>query len=446
MRITLPDPVGFAECFSDVSGIKVNPDIMGITIDSRDVKPGDLYIALSGQRTDGHNFVPDVELKGCSAALVSDVQKECKTIQQIRVDDPLTTIGQTARLWRENINIPVLGITGTNGKTSTKELIKHVLSENMNVHSTKGNYNTFIGVPLTLLTITSSHEISILELGANQKGDIRYLCEITKPNHGLITNIAPAHLEGFGSVEEIAKEKGELFLSLNNGFAFVNNADAKVSALPCSGTKIAYGLTSPCDFPADIISENDGSLTLIIDSEEISTDSRNLTFLKNVIAAASVSITLGVEWDIFRDRITTFDPPKGRCQVKQFNSITVIDDTYNANLESTIAALDYLMAFGGNGRKIFIFGDMFELGQDTELHHRKIGEKCKQTGLDAVHLLGEKTLFTDMELNSSIIHRHYSSKNELITSLKESFKEGDKILFKGSRGMAMETVIQGVFS
>ena len=446
MRITLPDPVGFAECFSDVSGIKVNPDIMGITIDSRDVKPGDLYIALSGQRTDGHNFVPDVELKGCSAALVSDVQKECKTIQQIRVDDPLTTIGQTARLWRENINIPVLGITGTNGKTSTKELIKHVLSENMNVHSTKGNYNTFIGVPLTLLTITSSHEISILELGANQKGDIRYLCEITKPNHGLITNIAPAHLEGFGSVEEIAKEKGELFLSLNNGLAFVNNADEKVSALPCSGTKISYGLTPPCDFPADIISENDGSLTLIIDSEEISTDSRNLTFLKNVIAAASVSITLGVEWDIFRDRITTFDPPKGRCQVKQFNSITVIDDTYNANLESTIAALDYLMAFGGNGRRIFIFGDMFELGQDTELHHRKIGEKCKQTGLDAVHLLGEKTLFTDMELNSSIIHRHYSSKNELITSLKESFKEGDKILFKGSRGMEMETIIQGVFS
>ena len=171
-----------------------------------------------------------------------------------------------------------------------------------------------------------------------------------------------------------------------------------------------------------------------------------LTFLKNVIAAASVSITLGVEWDIFRDRIITFDPPKGRCQVKQFNSITVIDDTYNANLESTIAALDYLMAFSGNGRKIFIFGDMFELGQDTELHHRKKGEKCKQTELDAVHLLGEKTLFTNMELNSSIIHRHYSSKNELITSLKESFKEGDKILFKGSRGMAMETVIQGVFS
>ena len=294
--------------------------------------------------------------------------------------------------------------------------------------------------------MTSSHEISILELGANQKGDIRYLCEITKPNHGLITNIAPAHLEGFGSVEEIAKEKGELFLSLNNGLAFVNNADEKVSALPSSGEKISYGLTPTCDFPADIISENDGSLTLIIDSEEISTDSRNLTFLKNVIAAASVSITLGVEWDIFRKRIITFDPPKGRCQVKQFNSITVIDDTYNANLESTIAALDYLMAFGGNGRKIFIFGDMFELGQDTELHHRKIGEKCKQTKLDAVHLLGEKTIFTDMELNSSIIHRHYSSKNELITSLKESFKEGDKILFKGSRGMEMETIIQGVFS
>ena len=254
MRITLPDPVGFAECFAAVSGVKVIPEIMGITTDSRDVKPEDLYIALSGRRTDGHNFVPAVELEGCSAALVSDVQKECKTIQQIKVDDPLITIGQTAKLWRENVNIPVFGITGTNGKTSTKELIKHVLSENMNVHATEGNYNTSIGVPLTVLTMTSSHEISILELGANQKGDIRYLCEITKPNHGLITNIAPAHLEGFGSVEEIAKEKGELFLSLNNGFAFVNNADEKVSALPCSGTKISYGLTPTCDFPADIIS------------------------------------------------------------------------------------------------------------------------------------------------------------------------------------------------
>ena len=237
MRITLPDPAGFTECFADISGVKIDSDIMGITIDSRNVKPGDLYIALSGIRTDGHNFVPEVALEGCSAALVSDIQKECTTIQQIRVDDPLTTIGQTASLWRENIDIPVFGITGTNGKTSTKELIKHVLNENMNVHATKGNYNTSIGVPLTLLTMTSSHEISIIELGANQKGDIRYLCELTKPNHGLITNIAPAHLEGFGSVEEIAKEKGELFLSLNNGFAFVNKTDEKISALPSSGEK-----------------------------------------------------------------------------------------------------------------------------------------------------------------------------------------------------------------
>ncbi len=445
MRINLPDPVGFAECFTEESGVKVNPVVTGITTDSRDIKPGDLYIALVGRRTDGHKFIPAVELEGCSAALVSDVQDECKSIQQIKVSNPLETIGKTAKLWREYVGIPVLGITGTNGKTSTKELIKHVLSENMNVHATEGNYNTSIGVPLTMLTITTSHEISILELGANQMGDIRYLCEITKPNHGLITNIAPAHLDGFGSVEEIAKEKGELFLSLTNGFAFVNDADEKVSTLSCSGTKISYGLTPTCDFPADIISENDGSLTLIIDSEEIPTDSRNLTFLKNVIATASVSITLGVEWDVFRDRISTFDPPKGRCQVKQFNSVTVIDDTYNANLESTIAALDYLKAFGGNGRKIFIFGDMFELGQDTELHHRKIGEKCKQTELDAVYLLGEKTLYTDMELNSSITHRHYSSKNELISSLKDSFEEGDKILIKGSRGMAMETIIQGIF-
>jgi UDP-N-acetylmuramoyl-tripeptide--D-alanyl-D-alanine ligase len=446
MRINLPDPSGFAECFYSVTQVRLNEPVTGITTDSRNVKSGDLYIALSGQRTDGHNFVHTVELEGCKAVLVSKFQNKCKTIQQIKVDNPLNTLGLIAKHWRNNVTIPIIGITGTNGKTTTKELIKHIFSADKNVHATEGNYNTSVGVPLTLLTLTASHDISVLELGANQRGDIRYLCEISNPTHGLITNIAPAHLEGFGSVDDIAAEKGELFRSIHEGFSFINCADERINSLPNSGKKISFGLTPDCDFPADIISENDGNLLLIIDSEEIPIDSRNLSFLKNVISAAAVTVTLGTDWNVFRERISTFSPPKGRCQVNTYNNITVIDDTYNANLESTIAAIDYLQAFGGDGRNIFVFGDMYELGHDSENHHREIGKKCKNSQLDAVYLVGDDTRFTDIEMNAKISHYYFSSKTELTLNLKKSLREGDKVLVKGSRGMAMETVIQGLFN
>jgi len=446
MKITLPDPAGFADCFASVTNTKLKNMVTGIATDSRVLEPGDLYIALPGINTDGHNFISDVESEGCTSALVSCPNSGCKDIQQVKVNEPLNTIGQIASEWRASIGIPVVGVTGTNGKTSTKELLNHILSSTMNVHATKGNFNTSIGVPLTLLTMTKDHHISILEMGANQRGDIKYLCEIAKPNHGLITNIAPAHLEGFGSIDDIAEEKGELFKNLSDGYAFVNMADEKINELSEINDKITYGLTPDCDFPADIITEKDGNLTLIIDSEEIPTDSRNFSFLKNVIASASVSITLGINWNDFRERIITFSPPNGRCQVKRFNSITIIDDTYNANLESTLASLDYLNAFGGDGRNIFIFGDMLELGNDSETHHRKIGKKCIDADLDAVFLVGEETKFADKELNSSIHHQHFKSKEKLIESLKNSFINGDKILIKGSRGMAMETIIKDVFS
>mgnify|MGYP005630432443 FL=1 len=444
MRITLPHSEKFSTVFETVTGQKLLHPILGITTDSRDVKEGDLYIALKGERVDGHSFLASVAKNGSSCALVSEPEINLD-FQQVQVKDPQKTIGQIANAWRKQFNIPVIGITGSNGKTSTKDLLVHVLQSSYDVHATQGNFNTTIGLPLTLLQLNDEHTVSILEMGASIPGEIEVLCEIAEPTHGIITNIAPAHLEGFGSIETIAREKEALFRSLGKGISFVNQADNRIVGMDIEGESITFGLTPDCDFPADIHQEEDGSLTLILDAHDIPTESQNLSFIKNIIAVSAIAVTLGVEWKNVINQIQSFSPPTGRCQVKQYNDVTVIDDTYNANLISSLAALDYLKAFSGNGRRIFVFGDMFELGPTSTDQHRQIGEKCTELGLDGVFTLGENTIHTDSAINNGIQHEHFENKNELIDSLKKLIHSGDKILFKGSRGMAMEKVIQGVF-
>jgi UDP-N-acetylmuramoyl-tripeptide--D-alanyl-D-alanine ligase len=355
-------------------------------------------------------------------------------------------IGKIANAWRRQFDIPLIGITGSNGKTSTKDLLAHVLSNTYNVHATEGNFNTTVGLPLTLLQLDYENSISIIEMGASSTGEIGALCKIAEPTHGMITNIAPAHLEGFGSIETIVHEKRALFLALENGIAFVNMADDRVAKMEISGESVTFGLTPDCDFPADIHQENDGSLTLILDAHDIPTGSQNLSFIKNSIAVTAMAITLDVDWKDVIERIQSFSPPSGRCQVKQFEDVTIIDDTYNANLISSLAALDYLKAFAGNGRRIFVFGDMFELGPTSHEQHRQVGEKCTELELDGVFTLGENTVYTDSVINSGIDHQHFESHDAMIDSLKEMVHSGDKILFKGSRGMAMEKVIKGVFT
>jgi len=444
MRIDINNPEKFSQIFTKVTGQILKTPVTGIVTDSRECQEGDLYIALTGERVDGHRFLETVNDLGASVALVAQSNDAILRMQQVVVGDPLKTIGRIARNWRRQYDIPIIGITGSNGKTSTKELLFHILESNFKVHATQGNFNTSIGLPLTLLTLDGTHSISILEMGANQPGDIDYLCQITEPTHGLITNIAPAHLAGFGSIDIIAETKGALFKSLENGISFVNLADEKVQSIPTYGDTVSFGLTADCDFPVDIHEEENGNLTLTIDAEEVQTESQNFSFIKNMISAASIAISLGISWDTFRERIKTFTPPAGRCQVKQFNDITVIDDTYNANLSSSLAALDYLKAFSGNGRRIFVFGDMFELGKSSQKQHEKIGLKCSKIGLDAVYTIGDETVYTDKVISRGF-HQHFEAPESLIQALKNGLQSGDKVLIKGSRGMAMEKIISGVF-
>ncbi len=444
MRIQIAEPEAFTTLFRSHLSVTPSSAITGISTDSRECRVGDLYIAIKGERSDGHEFIQQAKDNGAVACLAGREVPVNNALDLFIVENPVETLGAFAQSYRRLFDLPVIGITGSNGKTSTKELLKHVLSVKENVHATLGNFNTSIGLPLSIFQISDDHTISILEMGASEPGEIAYLCSIAEPTHGLITNINSSHLEGFGSIDEIAKTKGALFEALAEGTAFVNKADDRIRGLNVVGNGISYGLTPDCDFPADIHHESDGSITLTIDAHEIATSSHNLSFIKNVIAASAVCNHFSIEWTTFEKRVQSFQAPKGRCEVKQMDHITIIDDTYNANLSSTIAAIDYLNAFSGNGRRIFVFGDMLELGNESLSHHRKVGEHCIKMDLDAVFTIGKDTRETNLAIHSDIFHKHFNSKRDLADELKVWIKEGDKILIKGSRGMLMETILKDI--
>ena len=443
MRIDLPNSNEFKKILCDLTKKTIDYKINGISTDSRNIKENDLYIAIKGEKFDGNEFTKDALNRGASFAIVHQIQNE-KIERQFLNSNPIGLISEIATIWRDRFNIPVIGITGSNGKTSTKELLKHILSAKFDIHATEENFNTSISLPLTLLQITKYHGASIIEMGANQPGDIQKLCNITKPTHGLITNIAPAHLEGFKNIETIASTKGALFKSLKDGISFVNEADKRVSSISFEGKKITYGVSSNCDYPTDIHNENDGTLSLTIDTHELKIKSSNLSFAKNIIACCAVARELQVEWDAIEDRIHTFTPPKGRCEVKNNGSYTIIDDSYNANLESTLAALDYLNAFSGRGNKIFILGDMLELGTSSENQHREIAKKCNDININAIMTYGTETKITNKYVKESIYKKHFDNQSQLCEELKEIANKNDKILIKGSRGMKMENIVESL--
>lgn len=440
MRIDLPNASLFSEIFRETTGAIPLKNISGICTDSREIKTGDLYLALKGSRVDGHDFLNSVFKKGASCALVT--KKVNRAGQQIVVQDPLITMGEIALKWRNQFDIPVIGVTGTNGKTTTKELLKHILSENFHVHANAGNFNTSVSLPLTLLTLNENHTCSILEMGASQRGDIGRLCRIANPTHGIITNIAPAHLEGFGSIEAVAQTKAELFEALDSGLSFINVSDKRIKKLHTAGKTISFGFAPDSDYSADIFQKQDGTLILIIEAHEINTGSQNNSFAKNVLSAIAIARELGISWDIIKRRVLSFSPLEGRCRIIKFGELTIIDDTYNANPESTFSAINFLLALQDGGQKIFIFGDMFELGKDSYEQHRNIGLKCIRSGLSAVLTIGSETRATDSVLNGSLYHKHFDDKESLLKDLKKILKNGDKILIKGSRGLAMETIVK----
>lgn len=421
----------------------------GVVTDSRNVAPGSIFAGIRGEQFNGNSFVKKAFEKGAAYALIDDpdfiIDSRC-----ITVPDTLKFLQDLARYHRNTFKIPVLAITGTNGKTTTKELIARVLSSSFKVHYTQGNLNNHIGVPLTLLAMPAGTEMAVIEMGANHPGEIDFLCRIAEPTHGLITNVGKAHLEGFGSFEGVVQTKTELYRYLNSkgGIVFINSGQEplvlQADSMKCK--KIRYGqkVTDDCR-AGNIKSDPMLSLQLLPALHSVQPEWQNLhTQLvgnynaDNVLAAACIGWHFGIDSRLIRESIESYVPQNNRSQLRKTNAHTLILDYYNANPTSMKMAIENFALMEARN-KVLILGDMFELGGYTEAEHRTIVELILKLKLKPVFLVGPefcKAAGSDPSFTCF-------EKTEVFTAyLSEHPVPPATILVKGSRGMKLEKVVE----
>jgi UDP-N-acetylmuramoyl-tripeptide--D-alanyl-D-alanine ligase len=435
----------------------------GISTDSRTVAEGELFIALKGGRFDGHHYALEA-LKKKAGGLLIDEDKVgdirwngYRSRAVIAVKDTLAALGEIARNWRRKYKTPVVALTGSNGKTTTKEMIAACLETTFPTLKTKGNLNNLIGVPLTLLALTERERVVVLEMGMNVPGEIRRLTEIAEPDVGLITNIQTVHLEGMGSLERLKEEKGELYRGMRrDGTILVNQDDARVVDLASDypGQKITLGIEHPADVMAKEVrlkGAEGTSFTLILEGEVVEIDLPLLgrQFIPNALFAMAVACLFGVEVKEAKKALENFKPFPMRMEVVPLQGgKTVINDAYNANPSSMEFALETLVEVKGKGRTIAVLGDMLELGNFTKEAHQRIGQKVSQLSIDFLLAMGEEAPV----IVESAIRYGFSmeraqvveSHSEAVSLLRQIVRNGDWILVKGSRRMAMEKIVEGL--
>ncbi len=423
--------------------------ITGVSIDSRTTKKGDIFFALKGENFDGHNFIKNAISKGAAAVVISRLPSPVSRFPSIVVKDTTTALQDFAKYYRSKFNLKVIGITGSNGKTTTKDILTSVLSQKTPVLSTAGNFNNHIGLPLTLFQLEKKHRYCVLEMGTNHKGEIARLCEISLPSAGIVTNIGTAHIGNFGSVKNILKEKSELFNSLgSNGIAVINNDDEFITlyAAKINCKKITFGIKNIADVMAcDILLKSENttfSLQYKKRKEKIVLPAAGLFNVYNALAAASTAVTLGYSVNEIAAGIRNFVPPAKRMETLNLkNGIVIVNDSYNANPTSMRLAIENFAKIFYNNRKILVLGDMLELGGVEIAEHKKIGEFIKRNRYaDSVLTVGD--LAKHITAQSGGIW--FENKNKLSEYLKKNLKYGDAVLFKASRKIALEDVVNSL--
>lgn len=401
-----------------------------VDTDSRNIRKGSIYFALKGENFNGNIFVNDALKKGANFVVIDEIKYK-KNSNTILVENALETLQKLASFHREQLNIPIISLTGSNGKTTTKELINAVLSKKYKTTATLGNLNNHIGVPLTLLSMKPDTEIGIIEMGANHIKEIEFLCNITKPNYGYITNFGKAHLEGFGSFDGIIKGKSELYDFLKNtkGTAFIN-ADDKLQVQKSSGINTV-------SFDKKLIKFIDVNPFVkvqfknsVIESQLIGKYNYN-----NISAAITIGNYFKVSEKNIKSGIEDYIPTNNRSQIIVKGSSKIILDAYNANPSSMEAAIENFNQLEGSN-KILILGDMFELGKDSATEHQKIAELATLNNFKKVYLIG-KAFSTTSVKNAFAFKSFDSFKN---SNKNINFKNAT-ILIKGSRGMALERIL-----
>lgn len=434
----------------------------GVSTDSRQIVKGNLFIPLQGEKFDGHNFIAQALSAGASGFLIrkgleNTINRRFNDITIIRVEDTLTALGDIAHYWRIKCRATIVAITGSSGKTTTKEMAATIAGFSKKVIKAKGNFNNLIGLPLSILKINDDHEVAILELGTNAPGEIGTLTRIAEPDIGLITNIGPAHLEGLKSLDVVRNEKLDLYRNMKEtGTAIVNLDDKKllISDKEWKGKKITFGFENNADVSAENIKKRGiqgVSFTIKIGMfrQEITMTTVGKHNIYNALAAAASSWALGIPYPMICQGLTAFRPISGRMEIHQLNNgAFIINDTYNANPASFRAALETLRDLKGNHRSAVIMGDMLELGGQEEEMHQGIGSLMADTEVGTIFLRGRLSQATAAgALKSNMPEEQiifFENPDEIISRLSLSVKSGDWILVKGSRQTRMEDTVQKI--
>jgi len=413
-----------------------------VTTDSRNCPEGSLFFALKGENFDGNKFALSSLEKGCRYAVVDDEQYAVDD-RFLLVDSCLDALQQLAKIHRCRLKTPVIGITGTNGKTTTKELIATVLSQKYNTLFTQGNFNNHIGVPLTLLQLKPEHEMAVIEMGANHPGEIEILANIACPDFGIITNVGKAHLEGFGSLEGVIRTKGELYdyIRANGGSLFVNLDNPILSDLSANITRVGYALTSEEAAAKGRIISDGPFLKLVWKKSGEEPESPVKTNLigeynaENVLAAICIGLHFGVTPEQINRALENYQPTNNRSQFKETEKNQLIIDAYNANPTSMNASIINFRHMHA-AKKAVILGDMFELGDQSQQEHQKIVDLLGESTFDKVILVGER--FGAIPSNFIKI----ADTSSLIAYLEKEQLSGYTVLVKGSHGMRLDKCVE----
>lgn len=454
------DIAAVAKAIENDGGSFHDAEFPSASIDTRSMQEGAVFFAIRGEQRDGHQFVADASKRAGAVVIEEQWRREhgSETKTNIQcpiaiVDDTVKALGDIARLHRRKFSIPVLAITGTSGKTTTKDMIVQALEKKYTIHRTRGNFNNHLGLPLTILDMKKSDEVSVVEIGMNHPGEIEYLCSIAEPTHGLVTNVGRGHLEFFDSIEAVAREKGMLFRWLEKAperVAFVNVDDRRiVDEAKTLKNVVRYGFNQETvDVMGATVEHGDSGCRRIVFRAR---DHRGLYTAElpvggkhnagNALAAATVCLHFDLDPSMICEALESFAPPAKRNVVKNVHGITIVDDTYNANPESMRAALDMFHSMKISGKKILILADMLELGKQSGEEHGRVGLLIPDMGFEYVFTFGKESQAL-YEASAVPFGGHYDDKKKLVEDLVGVLKNGDAVLVKGSRGMKMEEIVE----
>ena len=411
----------------------------GISTDTRTIKKNNIFFCLKGEKFDGNLFIDQAFHLGASFVIYDDEKLNYKSKKAIRVKNALETLQSLARYHRSKFNIPVIGLTGSNGKTTSKELINSVLSQKFNVTFTSNNFNNHIGVPLTILKINRKTDIAIIEMGANHLGEIDLLCNIADPNIGYITNFGKAHLEGFGGIEGVIKGKSELYeyIRKSKGVILINNDDRIQREKSRGINNFSFGKSKKSDFLIYNTSSNKNLCEASLNDKKITSNLYGEYNFENINASIAMGIHFGLSFDQIENGIKNYIPKNNRSEMIKTKKNLLFVDSYNANPTSMELSIQSFMKFK-EVKKTLILGDMHEIGKTYLIEHERILNSVKNNKDLKIFLVGK--IFNKLKFNSGRIH-FFNETNELIEYFKKNLITGHTILLKGSRKINLEKVI-----